>query len=159
MLHNRLDTHTHTHFFRAAPLARLGSFHSTLGGKVTRPPAQGGSAGAVDTALATLGYGYGSWFSLSKTLCDLHLQRRVRQAQSPTGRQRPRALHTELQDPVRLGLWAQALHTELQDPVTHLACCLMQCNLVLQASARLARFGFLDRPPAALGVFASLDRF
>jgi hypothetical protein len=24
---------------------------------LTRPPAQGGSAGAVDTALATLGYG------------------------------------------------------------------------------------------------------
>jgi hypothetical protein len=68
---------------------------------VTRPPEQGGSAGAVDTALATLGYGYGSWFGLSKTLCDLHLQRRVRQAQSPTGRQRPRALHTELKDPVR----------------------------------------------------------
>jgi hypothetical protein len=46
------------------------------------------------------GYGPGyAWIrlrSLSKTLCDLHLRRRVRQAQPPTGRQRPPALHTEL---------------------------------------------------------------
>ena len=54
---NRLDTHTHTHNFRAAPLARLGSFHSTLGGKVTRSPAHGAVPGwALDTALATPGY-------------------------------------------------------------------------------------------------------
>jgi hypothetical protein len=51
------------------------------------------------------GYGPGyAWIrlrSLSKTLCDLRLLRLVRQAQSPTGRKRPPALHTELQDPVR----------------------------------------------------------
>jgi hypothetical protein len=52
------------------------------------------------------GYGPGyAWIrlrSLSKTLCDLQLLRLVRQAQPPTGRKRPRALHTELQDPVSL---------------------------------------------------------
>ena len=83
---------------------RKGKSSLNKGGVDQTPPSTGGSAGAVDTALATLGYGYGSWFSLSKTLCDLHLQRRVRQAQSPTGRQRPRALHTELEDPVKLSL-------------------------------------------------------
>jgi hypothetical protein len=58
------------------------------------------------------GYGPGyAWIrltyvlrSLSKTLCDLHLLRRVRQAQSPTGRQRPQALLTELEDPVTASL-------------------------------------------------------
>ena len=41
----RLDTHNrHVRIFSAAPLARLGSFHSTLGGKVTRSPGQGALA-------------------------------------------------------------------------------------------------------------------
>jgi hypothetical protein len=54
-----------------------GALDPPRGGFLTRPPAQGGSAGAVDTALATPGYGYAC--SLSKTLCGLHLQlRRVR---------------------------------------------------------------------------------
>jgi hypothetical protein len=78
-------------------MARLGSFHSALGGKVTRPPAQGGSAGAVDTALAAPGCGYAAYLRhfVIYTYTRAPILRLVRQAQSPTGRRRPQALHTE----------------------------------------------------------------
>jgi hypothetical protein len=81
--------------FKDKKRQKAANISKQLGACMTKPPAQGGSAGAVDTALAALGYGHAAYLrhSVIYTYCALWL---VRQAQSPTGRQRPQALHTEL---------------------------------------------------------------